>query len=181
MQNASVDAENSAPNRRSGALRLGLWSKLDDVERVVIFGRGGAGKSVLARELGDATGLFIIELDKVFWNDWLEPLPIEAWSPREAALAEGPRWIMDGDLGPYDDVEPRLRRADTVVRSTCLFAWRAWRRDPERRDLWDWTVRWRRRSHPHLLRAVAEFAPDAEANVLRNPRSVRRWLGGLGN
>jgi hypothetical protein len=30
-------------------------------------------------------------------------------------LASRSAWIMDGDLGPYDVVEPRLMRAVTVV------------------------------------------------------------------
>lgn len=153
------------------------------MERVVIFGRGGAGKSVLARELGAATGLPVVELDKQFWSAELEPLPPNAWARRQADLAAEPRWIMDGDLGPYDAVEPRLRRADTVVvldLPLWVCAWRARRRGPERRDFWDWTLRWRRHSRPRLLRAIAERAPQAEVVILRSPRSVRRWLADAG-
>jgi adenylate kinase family enzyme len=153
------------------------------VERVVILGRGGAGKSVLARELGRITGLPVVELDKEFWSDDLRPLPLEDWARAQAVLAARPRWIMDGDLGPYDDVGPRLRRADTVVvvdLPLWLCAWRARRRGPERRDFWDWTVRWRRRSRPVLLRAAADLAPRAELVVLRSRRSVRRWLRAAG-
>jgi adenylate kinase family enzyme len=153
------------------------------VDRVVVFGRGGAGKSVLARELGIATGLPVIELDKEFWSDELEPLPAEDWARRQAVLAVRPRWIMDGDLGPYDQVEPRLRRADTVVvldMALWRCAWRAWRRGPQRRDFWDWTVRWGRRCRPRLLRAAADLAPRAEIVILRSPRSVRRWLVAVG-
>jgi adenylate kinase family enzyme len=152
------------------------------VDRVVIFGRGGSGKSVLGHELGIAAGLPVIELDKELWSDQLEPLPAEDWARRQAILAERPRWIMDGDLGPYDDVEPRLRRADTIVvldMPLWLCAWRAWRRGPRRRDFWDWTVRWRRHSRPHLLRAASDLAPRAEIVILRSPRSVRRWLAAV--
>jgi adenylate kinase family enzyme len=78
------------------------------VQRVVILGRGGSGESVLANDLGRATRLPVIELDDEFWNDQLEPMPMDSWTRRETALAEQPCWIMDGDLGPYDDLEPRL-------------------------------------------------------------------------
>ena len=152
------------------------------MERVVVFGRGGAGKSVLARELGTATGLPVVELDKEFWSADLEPLAPQEWARRLAILAAQPRWIMDGDLGPYDVVEPRLRRADRVVvldLPLWLCAWRARRRGPERRDFWEWTIRWRRHSRPGLLRAVSELAPQAEVVILRNRRSVRRWLAAL--
>jgi adenylate kinase family enzyme len=150
------------------------------VQRVVVVGRGGAGKSTFARELGAASGLPVIELDKEFWNADLEPLRKDVWAQRQARLAASPRWIMDGDLGPYDDLAPRLRRADTVVVLDLPLwrcAWRAWRRGPERRDFWAWTLRWRRVSKPALLRAVAEHAPAAELVVLRSPASVRAWLG----
>lgn len=153
------------------------------MDRVVIFGRGGAGKSVLARELGVITGLPVIELDKEFWSDDLEPLSADDWARRQAILAEGSRWIMDGDLGPYDDVGPRLRRADTVVlldMPLWLCAWRARRRGPQRRDFWDWTVRWRRDSRPFLLSGTSDLAPRAEIVILRRPCSVRRWLDAVG-
>jgi len=149
------------------------------MERVVIFGRGGAGKSDLARQLGAATGLPVVELDKEFWSADLDPLPPDEWAQRQAILAAQPRWIMDGDLGPYDAVEPRLRAASTVVvldLPLWLCAWRARRRGPERRDFWDWTIRWRRHSRPHLLRSISELAPQADVVILRNRRSVGRWL-----
>jgi adenylate kinase family enzyme len=152
------------------------------VERVVVFGRGGAGKSALARELGTATGLPVVELDKEFWSVDLEPLAPEEWARRQAILAAQPRWIMDGDLGLYDVVEPRLRRADTVVvldLPLWLCAWRARRRGPARRDFWEWTIRWPRHSRPSLLRAISELAPRADVVILRTRRSVRRWLAAL--
>ena len=44
------------------------------MQRVVILGRGGAGKSTLARRLGELVGLPVIELDKHFWQPGLVPL-----------------------------------------------------------------------------------------------------------
>ena len=37
----------------------------------MILGRGAAGKSTLARQLGDLTGLPVIELDTMFWQPGL--------------------------------------------------------------------------------------------------------------
>ena len=72
------------------------------MERVVILGRGGAGKSTLAVALGAVTGLPVIELDKHFWGPGLEAMPPEKWATVQGELARADRWIMDGDLGPYD-------------------------------------------------------------------------------
>jgi len=88
--------------------------------RVVVLGRGGAGKSTTANHLSQLTGLPMIELDKHSWSADLVPLTKNAWADLQRELAASGRWIMDGDLGPYDVRCPRLHRADTVVTSTCL-------------------------------------------------------------
>jgi hypothetical protein len=49
------------------------------MQRVVILGRGGAGKSTVARRLGKVFGLPVIELDKHFWQPGLVPLPKDQW------------------------------------------------------------------------------------------------------
>jgi adenylate kinase family enzyme len=36
------------------------------IERLVVLGRGGAGKSMLSRRLGEITGLPVVELDAHF-------------------------------------------------------------------------------------------------------------------
>jgi adenylate kinase family enzyme len=95
---------------------------------VVILGRGSSGKSTLARRLGEITGLPVIELDKVFWQTGLVATPHDEWAVFQEKLAAADGWIMDGDLGPYDVVEARLRRADTVIFldfSLGRCAWRA--------------------------------------------------------
>jgi adenylate kinase family enzyme len=45
------------------------------MKRAVILGRGAAGKSTLARRLGEIMGLPVIELDKVFWRAGLLATP----------------------------------------------------------------------------------------------------------
>src|SRR6266496_6780171 len=85
------------------------------MQRVVILGRAASGKSTLARALGAITKLPVIELDKLFWQPGLLPTPREAWSAVQERLARQEQWIMDGDLGAYDAVQVRLRRADTVI------------------------------------------------------------------
>jgi adenylate kinase family enzyme len=72
------------------------------VRRVVILGRGGAGKSVFARRLGELAGLPVIELDSLFWQDGLVPADPVRWEGRQHDLARLDAWVIDGDLGPFD-------------------------------------------------------------------------------
>jgi adenylate kinase family enzyme len=144
-----------------------------------VVGPGGAGKSTLAYELGMRLDLPVVELDKEFCSGNLTPTPREEWRLRQRELASGSAWVMDGDLGPYDDLELRLRRADTVVvldLPRWLCASRALRRSRERRDFWSWLWRWPNEGRPTVLAAIGRWAPDATVVVLRRPRSVRSWL-----
>jgi len=56
------------------------------VNRVVVLGRGGAGKSAASRELGRRTGLPVIELDSIYWDERLTPLTVADWEERQRPL-----------------------------------------------------------------------------------------------
>jgi hypothetical protein len=121
----------------------------------------------------------VVELDRHFWSPDLDPMPKDRWRTVQAELTGPPAWIMDGDLGPYDAVEPRLEKADTVVvldfaRWRCL--WRSSRRSRQRLDFWRWLWSWRRKSRPQLLSAISAHASHAEIKILRSPGAVDRWL-----
>ena len=152
---------------------------MDGMKRVIIFGPGASGKSTLAVRLGEITGLSVIELDKIFWRPGLVPTPHDQWVKIQQILVEENGWIMDGDLGPYDAVEVRLRAADTLIFldfSLVRCAWRALRRSRERADFWLWLLRYRRQSRPVLMDAIADHAANATLHVLRNPEALRRFV-----
>lgn len=94
------------------------------MKRILIIGSGGAGKSTLAGKLGEAVGIPVTHLDKLYWQSgWIEPDKAE-W--REKVLKpelEKETWIMDGNFG--GTMEMRLAYADTVIfldlpRSVCV-------------------------------------------------------------
>ncbi len=158
----------------------------------MILGPGGAGKSTLARRLGERTGLPVVHLDRHFWRPgWVET-PREEWRLVQRELLAGDSWIADGNYSATLDA--RLPRADTVI-FLDFSMWRAvpralrrtlrnWGNDvqaagcPERLDrqfLW-WVATYRRRSRPKVLAAIAKDAGHARLHVLRRPRDVDRFL-----
>lgn len=149
------------------------------MKRIVIIGRGAAGKSTLARRLGEITGLPVTEIDKVFWQAGLMATPREEWAAVQEKLVAGERWILEGDLGPYDAVEVRLRAADTILFldfSLARCVWRALRRSRERADFWRWLLAYRYQSRPMLREAMAKHAPNAVVHVFRGPKAVERFV-----
>jgi len=149
------------------------------MQRVVILGRAASGKSTLARRLGAITRLPVMELDKLFWRPGLLPTPREAWSAAQERLAGQGQWIMDGDLGPYDAVQVRLRRADTVILldfSLVRCACQAIKRSRERADFWRWLLTYRRKYLPLLLQAIAQHASTADVLIFRGPLAAERFL-----
>jgi hypothetical protein len=97
---------------------------------------------------------------------------------QEGFVAEE-RWIMDGDLGPYDVVEIRLRAADTIILLDFSFvrcAWRAIRRSRERADFWRWLLAYRWQSRPILMEAIDKHAVNADVSVFRNPAALRQFV-----
>lgn len=149
------------------------------MKRVLIIGPGASGKSTLARQLGEITGLRVIELDRLFWQSGSIKTPRNQWMEIQQKLVEESEWILDGDLGTYDAIEFRLRAADTIVFldfSPIGCALRAIRRSRERFDFWFWLFRYRRQSRPFLMKAIRAHAPSAALHVLRNPPAVRRFV-----
>jgi adenylate kinase family enzyme len=152
------------------------------VERVVILGRGGAGKSALAQELSRMLELPVVELDSIFWQPGPRPTPEHEWVEIQRKLLARDRWIIDGDLGPYDSgLELRLRAADIIIVLDfplwrCV--WRALRRSRETHEFWTWVYRYRRDTLPVITQAIATHASHATVRILRNPRQVRRLLDG---
>ena len=132
------------------------------MQRVLIVGPGGAGKTVLAERLSERTGIPVVHLDPIFYREGWRPRPRpEAVAALERALA-GEQWIADGNF--LDAGDSRFERADTVIfldlpRWLCVarILWRRVRdRGKSRPDLpapegFDWGfVKWSWR-YPHAL------------------------------
>jgi adenylate kinase family enzyme len=166
------------------------------MQRVLVIGSGGAGKTTLARAIAERLGLPLIHLDAIYWRSGWDPTPPDEWQRVVAGLIARPRWVMDGNYGGTLDM--RLAACDAVVfldlpRRVCM--WRILKRRlrylgraradvapgcPERLTWefvrWVWTYPKRRRGGIlERLRALA----GREVFVLSSRREVKRFLGTL--
>lgn len=161
------------------------------MRRVAVLGCAGAGKTTLARALGERLGLPVLHIDEAYWRT--DDRFGAEWPSIHAGLIAGDAWIIDG-MKP-GVLPERLARADTAIfldlpRRTC-FRGLLERRLSHRRgvpsesgavDSIDWPlVRWMWR-FPRVVRPVVlESLHTCSCDVvtLRSRDDVRRFLGAL--
>ena len=83
------------------------------MDRVMVIGSGGAGKTTVARRIAAATGLPLVHLDRLFWQPGWVRTPTDEWQRIVEKLVAGDRWVIDGNYG--GTMALRLAFADTVV------------------------------------------------------------------
>ena len=92
-------------------------------KRVLIAGCSGAGKSFLARAMGERFDLPVVHLDRIWWLPGWAHITREEFDEKLAAELKKPSWIIDGDYART--FATRLKRADFCVyldvdTQTCL-------------------------------------------------------------
>ena len=164
------------------------------MERIIIIGCGGAGKSTLARKLGEKTGIPVVHLDQIWWapGHW-QHLEREEFDRRLMEEVEKPRWILDGNFNRT--LEVRLEKCDTVIyldfsRMACLRSWmgrviKNW--GHARADMAEGCTEW---FDPEMARWIWRFNRDnrqryygllgglvgKQVYILKNRREVERFL-----
>ena len=83
------------------------------MQRILITGCCGAGKSTFSKKLQSILKLELIHLDQYYHKpNWEEPKKSE-WEKTVHTLVEKPSWIMDGNFSETMDV--RIKSADTII------------------------------------------------------------------
>ncbi len=86
------------------------------MDRILIIGIQGSGKSTFANKLGKKLNLEVIHLDKYYYphpHRWEHTQTKKEWRETVRNLISKDKWIMDGNYN--STLELRLSRADTVI------------------------------------------------------------------
>jgi adenylate kinase family enzyme len=164
--------------------------------RVAVIGPGGAGKSRIARRLGEATGTRVVDLDRLFWKPGWRETPAEEWEAIQRRELTRDPWVVDGLHA--STMHLWLDAADTIVFldvPPLVATWRVSRRRLARDGeaappdgcepapayralvkflLYQWEYRTRIR--PEILRILERRGGEAEIAVLRTPEEVDSFL-----
>ena len=82
------------------------------MEKVIVIGCPGSGKSVFSAALSQKTGLPLCHLDMLYWNPDRTTVPREVFDDRLKSILDNDKWIIDGNYGRT--MEIRMMAADTV-------------------------------------------------------------------
>jgi adenylate kinase family enzyme len=169
-------------------------------DRVLIYGVTGSGKTTLARQVAERTGLPWHSVDDLTYEPgWVVVEPAEQ-RRRIAAICAGERWILDSAYSQWVDVV--LPRTDLIVgldyprwRSLSRLARRTFMRVVDRRQICNGNtetfrqafsresiIMWHFQSFARKRARMRAWAADPagrEVVLLTSPAATRRWLASL--
>ncbi|MCA1031458.1 DNA topology modulation protein [Bacillus timonensis] len=164
------------------------------MKKVVIIGSGGAGKSTLARKLGEKLQLDVHHMDRLFWKPGWVLATRDEQIALQKELTENEAWVFDGNYS--GTLQIRLQAADTIIfldfpRLLCLYRVlkRRWmyhnktRPDmaedcPEKLDLqflkWVWSYPSAKK--PGIMEELKKLPSDKKVYILKSPKEVEQFL-----
>jgi adenylate kinase family enzyme len=95
------------------------------MQRILVMGSSGSGKSTFAQQLSAITGIPMVSLDALYWKPGWVPSDNAEFDARVTDVAHQPRWIIDGNYTSSGAGELRRSTADAVFwfdlpRRTCM-------------------------------------------------------------
>ena len=162
------------------------------MERVIVIGCPGAGKSTFARALRDRTGLPLHYLDQIWHKEDGTNITLTEFEERLSEILAQDRWIIDGNY--QHTLALRLDRCDTVFLldyplSVCLagaaarigtvredLPWVEQEFDPEFRQ---WIEEFPQKQLPQIYELLEHYREGRQIFRFRTRQEADDWLRGL--
>lgn len=164
------------------------------MNRILVIGSAGSGKSTLSRKLHYILDLPVIHLDTYFWNANWVPKSNEDWERIIEQFTNEEQWIMDGNYSKTMDM--RISRADLIIfldmpRFLCIYRIikrRMMYHKKSRPDMnqeceekldWEfmkWVWNYRKRSRVNTIKKLEEIKGHKEVVILRTRKEVEEFI-----
>ena len=160
------------------------------MQKVIVIGCPGSGKSVFSKALHEKTGLPVYHLDNLYWNPDRTKVEHDVFLKSMRDVLDSDAWILDGNY--QSTMEMRIRCCDTVFfldypLEACLSGVRA-RQGKTRTDM-PWTEAvgeedaefigfiksYTQESRPIVL-SLLEQHKDKEIHIFRDRRDADLFL-----
>jgi adenylate kinase family enzyme len=164
------------------------------MERILVIGCPGGGKTTFATTLGKRLGIPVHHLDWHFWKENRRPTPQDEFRETLKQLMQESRWILDGNFTKSIDI--RIAEADTIILfdfPKAINLWRTFKRFLQhfgsvRPDMGGGNKEalvWKHVKYiitfprKEFVRNVTSLAEGKNLIVLRNPRAAQDFLNSL--
>lgn len=168
------------------------------MQRILVIGPGGAGKSTLSKQLGAVLGIPVMHLDSMYWKPgWVESDKAE-WAGTVRDIVSQPRWVMDGNYS--GTLAERVEAADTVIfleppRLLCMWrvCMRRWKYNGVSRpdmapgcpeqvnvEFLSWIWNYQKRSRPKVLSILDRHRSSKNIVHLRSRDEISGFIASLG-
>lgn len=170
------------------------------MNRIIVIGSPGAGKTVFAKKLARILQLPLIHLDQHSRIKNWEFLDRETWRKKVAELCTPLQWIIDGDY--LNTLDIRAQKADTIIfldlpSWLCVWRvfirgiknWRSVRSDmPENcREELSWkflrfvknTASYKKNRRPVILNSLKQNTREKKIIILTNKNEIGLFLSKL--
>ena len=162
------------------------------MQKILVIGCPGAGKSTFARSLRDRTGLPLVYLDCLWHRPDGSHVTREAFDQALQEQLARPEWIIDGNY--LRTMEPRMAACDTIFLldyplDVCLagaqsrigtrredLPWVEEAFDPEFRQ---WILDFGRDQLPQVYQLLGQYAPGREVHIFRSREQAGCYLAAL--
>ena len=164
------------------------------MKKIILIGSGGAGKSTLARRLGESLQINVYHLDAIFWKpNWIGT-PKDEQIAIQKNLIKRETWIIDGNYG--STMEMRMEAADTIIfldlpRRICLY--RAFKRSLQYRNkkrpdmgegckerlsftFFKWIWDFPKTQKPIILNHLTHLSTKKGVMILKSPKDIEKFL-----